>query len=64
MSVSVFLVDDHEIVRHGLKTLLAAEDDLTVVEVDSEKGEEKPRYSKLSVWLMVLYSGLAIGSDG
>lgn len=31
MSVSVFLVDDHEIVRHGLKTLLAAEDDLTVV---------------------------------
>ncbi|CAK4031167.1 major facilitator superfamily transporter [Lecanosticta acicola] len=36
-----------------------------VREVDSEPGgDEKPRYSKLSVWLMVLYSGLAIGSDG
>lgn len=33
-----------------------------VVEVDPEGGKE--RYSKLSVWLMVLYSGLAIGSDG
>ncbi|ETS82904.1 hypothetical protein PFICI_04780 [Pestalotiopsis fici W106-1] len=26
--------------------------------------EEKSYYSKLSVWLMVLFSGLAIGSDG
>lgn len=25
---------------------------------------EKTYYSKLSVWLMVLFSGLAIGSDG
>jgi hypothetical protein len=33
-----------------------------VVEVDPECGKE--RYSKISVWLMVLYSGLAIGSDG
>ena len=41
-------------------------DKLAVIEVDSESGEvvSKPRYSKLSVWLMVLYSGLAIGSDG
>lgn len=26
--------------------------------------EEKTYYSKVSVWLMVLFSGLAIGSDG
>jgi hypothetical protein len=27
-------------------------------------GPEKTYYSRLSVWLMVLFSGLAIGSDG
>jgi hypothetical protein len=36
--------------------------------VDVEAGSviEAPKgyYSKLSVWLMVLFSGLAIGSDG
>ncbi|KAF2160834.1 hypothetical protein M409DRAFT_70150 [Zasmidium cellare ATCC 36951] len=39
---------------------------MVIVEVDSETGGdvEKARYSKTSVWLMVLYSGLAIGSDG
>ncbi|WP_027943537.1 response regulator [Amycolatopsis taiwanensis] len=31
MTVSVFLLDDHEIVRHGLKTLLEAQHDLAVV---------------------------------
>ena len=30
MTISVFLLDDHEIVRTGLKTLLEAEDDLRV----------------------------------
>lgn len=36
-----------------------------IVEIDAEAGDgEKKQYSKLSVWLMVLYSGLAIGSDG
>ena len=40
-------------------------DETTIVEIDSEAGDvEKTHYSKLSVWLMVLYSGLAIGSDG
>lgn len=40
-------------------------ENLAVIEVDSELGiVDEPRYSKLSVWLMVLYSGLAIGSDG
>ena len=31
MTVRVFLLDDHEIVRRGLRDLLEAEDDLTVV---------------------------------
>ena len=31
MTISVFLLDDHEIVRTGLRTLLEAEDDLRVV---------------------------------
>jgi hypothetical protein len=39
----------------------------TTIEV-SEQGhvEDAPKtyYSKLSIWLMILYSGLAIGSDG
>ncbi|WP_181312425.1 response regulator [Nocardioides campestrisoli] len=30
-TIRVFLVDDHEIVRHGLRALLDAEDDMTVV---------------------------------
>ena len=29
--VSVFLLDDHEIVRRGVRDLLEAEDDMTVV---------------------------------
>ena len=36
MTIRVFLLDDHEIVRRGLKELLEAEDDLSVVgEADS-----------------------------
>lgn len=31
---------------------------------EAEAGRVKIYYSKTSVWLMVLYSGLAIGSDG
>lgn len=49
--------------------------DNTVVQSSPEKGAttitdasiedvEKSYYSKQSVWLMVLFSGLAIGSDG
>lgn len=37
----------------------------TIENGDVEVAEpEKAYYSKLSVWLMVLFSGLAIGSDG
>lgn len=34
------------------------------VETQTVAEPEKGYYSKLSVWLMVLFSGLAIGSDG
>lgn len=34
------------------------------VEVQAPEEPEKKYYSKLSVWLMILFSGLAIGSDG
>lgn len=34
------------------------------VELQAADEPEKTYYSKLSVWLMVLFSGLAIGSDG
>lgn len=35
------------------------------IDVEDPTGEcEKAYYSKLSVWLMILFSGLAIGSDG
>lgn len=34
------------------------------VEIQAPDEPEKTYYSKLSVWLMVLFSGLAIGSDG
>lgn len=36
----------------------------TDVEAASVDDASKGYYSKLSVWLMVLFSGLAIGSDG
>ncbi|KAH6659214.1 major facilitator superfamily transporter [Truncatella angustata] len=34
------------------------------VEIAAAEEQEKTYYNKLSVWLMVLFSGLAIGSDG
>lgn len=34
------------------------------VEIQTIGEADKGYYSKLSVWLMVLFSGLAIGSDG
>lgn len=39
-------------------TTRADEDDVVVEE------QPKAHYNKQSVWLMILYSGLAIGSDG
>jgi hypothetical protein len=34
------------------------------VEITEDGLPAKTYYSKLSIWLMILYSGLAIGSDG
>lgn len=34
------------------------------VELQAQEAPEKTYYSKISVWFMVLFSGLAIGSDG
>ena len=39
-------------------------DETTPGPSEIEAGDTKRYYSKTSVWLMVLYSGLAIGSDG
>jgi hypothetical protein len=41
-----------------------SEKDEANVETGSIDEPDKGSYSKLSVWLMVLFSGLAIGSDG
>jgi hypothetical protein len=45
----------------------ASETKDTTIEI-SERGqvEDAPKtyYSKLSIWLVIIYSGLAIGSDG
>ncbi len=41
--ISVFLVDDHEVVRQGLRYLLEAESDITIVGEASSVGEAAPR---------------------
>lgn len=40
--------------------------DTTIEISDRDTIDDAPKsyYSKLSIWLMILYSGLAIGSDG
>lgn len=40
--------------------------DATIEISDRDTVDDAPKtyYSKLSIWLMILYSGLAIGSDG
>ncbi len=43
MTLSVFLVDDHEVVRQGLRHLLEAESDISVVGEAATAGETLPR---------------------
>ena len=60
--------------RAGEAHQVSAPKDATIISTKdatvkvSEDGlpEDAPKtyYSKLSIWLMILYSGLAIGSDG
>ena len=44
MTVRVFLLDDHEVVRRGLRELLEAEDDMTVV---GEAGTAEESYGRI-----------------
>ena len=45
MTTRVFLLDDHEIVRRGLRELLESEDDLTVV---GEAGNATDAYERIA----------------
>jgi hypothetical protein len=63
-------VDHDQIVSHGEAHQASTPEDATTkdsaVEISEDGFPEEPKtyYSKLSIWLMILYSGLAIGSDG
>src|SRR3954447_18162038 len=52
--IRVFLLDDHEIVRRGLKELLEAEDDITVVGEASTAAEALARVPALRPQVAVL----------
>ncbi|KAM0692107.1 hypothetical protein Q7P36_008308 [Cladosporium allicinum] len=63
-------VEHDQIASHGQAQQLSTPKDAATkdaaVEVTEDGLPEEPKtyYSKLSIWLMILYSGLAIGSDG
>ncbi|WP_410654308.1 response regulator [Amycolatopsis sp. lyj-112] len=54
MTISVFLLDDHELVRTGLKTVFEAEDDLTVVGEASTAAEALVRIPAVRPQVAVL----------
>ncbi|RSM63012.1 DNA-binding response regulator [Amycolatopsis sp. WAC 01376] len=54
MTISVFLLDDHELVRTGLKTVFEAEDDLTVVGEASTAAEAFVRIAAVKPQVAVL----------
>lgn len=56
--------DGLEIQESKVDAASATTDACGDVEIQAAEEPEKTYYSKLSVWLMVLFSGLAIGSDG
>ena len=47
--IRIVIVDDHKIVRHGLKTFLGLQDDLEVVG-EGENGREKSQNQKKIVF--------------
>ncbi|HVX43842.1 MAG TPA: response regulator transcription factor [Mycobacteriales bacterium] len=53
-SISIFLLDDHEVVRRGLKALLEAEDDLVVVGEASTAAEALARIPAVRPQVAVL----------
>ncbi|WP_410576925.1 response regulator [Amycolatopsis sp. lyj-108] len=54
MTISVFLLDDHELVRTGLKTVFEAEEDLTVVGEASTAAEAYVRIPAVKPQVAVL----------
>lgn len=61
-SVRIFLLDDHEIVRHGIRDLLEAQDDLTVVGEAGTAGEALELIPALLPDVAVLDARLPDGS--
>lgn len=62
MATTTGNVDNLEIEEKKVAPAPVSED--VDLEIQPAEEPEKTYYSKLSVWLMVLFSGLAIGSDG
>ena len=62
MGISVFLLDDHEVVRRGLRELLEVEDDLEVVGESGSAHEATRRIPALRPDVMVLDARLPDGS--
>ena len=62
MGISVFLLDDHEVVRRGLRELLEVEDDLDVVGESGSAHEATRRIPALRPDVMVLDARLPDGS--
>lgn len=56
-------VGSHDVEASKAKSVGDGKDGAEIEAASVDEGE-KGSYSKLSVWLMVLFSGLAIGSDG
>ncbi|KRF25093.1 response regulator transcription factor [Phycicoccus sp. Soil803] len=62
MTISVYLLDDHEVVRRGLRELLEVEDDLEVVGESGSATEAARRIPALRPHVMVLDARLPDGS--
>ena len=60
--IRVFLLDDHEIVRRGLRTLLEAEDDIEVVGEAGRVAEAIPKILELRPDVAILDGRLPDGS--
>ena len=62
MTIRVFLLDDHEVVRRGLRELLEVEDDLEIVGESGSAAEATRRIPALRPDVAVLDARLADGS--
>jgi len=62
MTITVYLLDDHEVVRRGLRELLEVEDDLEVVGESGSAAEAARRIPALRPDVMVLDARLPDGS--